>query len=230
MTLIVDDLANTSRTRFGANGSPGNSFIVPSGSPWMEGGLCVVSNFVGNDDVSIPANVVPAGWVNDNISVSGAGGGAGNGCRWTTYHKILTAADLGDEITSMQGDAFSRVCGTLFGFNRPLQTVTVIDPLSSFGGGAAPAALTVNWDSIRTGAHLYWGAGHTDVNLPDANYTWSPADVGSPYEAYSKGTVTPTRTYYTFYPKGVDPAASEVMTVSDLGNLNAIAGMLFRLT
>lgn len=234
--MILDGLALPNKARFGAlNLSQWrNPATDPGdGTPFVAGDLCWVTQSTESLTVTPSASVTPAGWTAAHTSIT-ITNGSGNGVRVNSSYKILTASDINALVTGMVGGAWMQICACAFHFSRPIQTITQVSATTTRNLGLGPvSAGAVAWDTVQTGAHLYIGVASGDGNVSDTNFTWTTGPIGSPYVAVAppdKGAVNATRLWYSFYPMGVDPSASETMQLTvDTGDENYVGGCLLRL-
>lgn len=229
----IDGLALQSKIRFGAKSGSPNQWIMPtSGGVYAAGDLAIVTQIAQNNSSSIPATNVPSGWTSLLNDVTGTGGAApgGDGVRASTIFKIITAADLGATITGMNGPHNFDICAMLLHFNRPIRTVDRVTATTTVDFSdqlSLPAQQVIAWDSVITGAHLYWGFSYAGGNnIPDTNYNWSVGPRGTVYSPAApppdKGSQNQTRTWYSFAPIGENPDASVTMKLQSI-----IAGSYF---
>lgn len=206
--------------RFGALTSPGATWQIPSGAPYAIGDLVIVTQLAESSTATPPASVIPAGWTQIGTSLT-LTTGDGTGARMNTSYRIITAGQLGSVVTGMNGTARNRVAGRLMHFNRALASIAVIDSAAAVST-AAIGSQNVAWNSVRDGSHLFWGAAHAELNIADADFTWSTA-ADAPL-----GSVGTIRTYHKIY-ENTAPVSSISMALADNGTFNGMFVALLRL-
>jgi hypothetical protein len=223
--------------RFGPDASPGSTFTIPTddldGRNFRAGDVVFFCQLAENTTSTPPAFVMPAGFTS-LVASQVTTDGAGLGVRTATGFKIMTAADVGAVKTGMNGAQRNRLCGIALGFNRPVQSVSLVDSALTLSASAV-VSRTVAWDGLNTGSHLYLGFAHGEVSISNAQYTWNAGPTGSAYDqndpSPGTGGASPTRTYYTFTQQGRTPASSITMTLGpDMGDFNMNYAMLLRIT